>query len=136
MRMRNRAWFGLLSYCVTLVFASSLLAAALLASVSLAFGFEHDAGTESQTSSSVTTVSGLISDSRCGAKHATESGNVPSQCARVCARRGAKYVVVSGDTIYILAGSVTTFDAFAGQRAQVNGTLQGDTLKVISIRAQ
>jgi hypothetical protein len=134
-RMRGKPWLHLLSYCIILVLASSLLFGGLLASVSLAFGLSPDSSSQSQDASPIT-VSGVISDSHCGAKHATESGNVPAQCTRVCARRGAKYVVVNGDTTYVLVGSVTTFDAFAGQRAQVNGTLAGDILKVTSIRAQ
>jgi len=134
--MRNGAWLHLLSYCVALVLAGSLFVAFLVASVSLAFGSSRDPARVPQGSTSPITVSGVISDSHCGAKHATESGNVPAQCARVCVRRGAKYVVVDGDTTYILVGSETTFDAFAGQRVQVNGTLNGDTLKVTSIQAQ
>jgi hypothetical protein len=134
--MREEAWLHLLSYCVALVLAGSLFIAALVASASLAFGFSSDPASESQSSSPPVTVSGVISDSHCGAKHATESGNVPAQCARVCTRRGANYVVLDGDTTYILVGSQVTFDAFAGQRAQVTGTLEGNTLKVASIRAQ
>lgn len=82
------------------------------------------------------TLSGLLSDSRCGAKHATESGKSPAECARVCERRGAKYVLVNGDTIYELVGSQTSFDAFAGQRVEVKGTLRENTLRVASVRAQ
>jgi len=100
--------------------------AALLAGASLAFGFSPD----------VVTVSGVISDSHCGAKHATNSGKTPAECARACQQRGAKYVVVNGTMTYMLAGSQSKFDAFAGQRAQVNGTLDGDTLNVISIQSQ
>jgi hypothetical protein len=136
LRVRNRTWVHLLSYCVALVLAGSLFIAALVASVSLAFGMGGDPASAPQDSTSPITVSGLISDSHCGAKHATQSGNVPAQCSRVCVRSGAKYVVVNGDATYVLLGSETTFDAFAGQRAQVNGTLNGDTLKVTSIRAQ
>ncbi len=131
--MRNGRGIHLLSYCFALGLAGSLLVVTPITSTSFAFG--RTPANPPQSNDPVT-VSGLISDSRCGARHATESGNVPAQCARVCARRGARYVVVNGDTTYVLVGSETAFDAFAGQRAQVNGTLNGDTLKVSSIRAQ
>lgn len=133
--MRGGAWLRLLSYCVALVLAVSLVMAALLASASLAFGFGREKASESQDSSSPVTVSGVITDSHCGAKHATDSGKGPAECARICVRRGAHYVVVNGDTTYFLEGSQTTFDAFAGQRTRVSGTLEGNTLRVASIRA-
>jgi hypothetical protein len=134
--MRNRPWLHLLSYCAGFVLAGSLAVAFLLAGVSLAFGHGRDPVAGPQASPTAVTVSGLISDSHCGAKHASEPGSLPAQCARLCVRRGARYVVVNGDVTYVLIGNVTTFDAFAGQRAQVDGTVDGYTLKVTAIRAQ
>ena len=134
--MKRRTWFELLSYCLAWVLAGSIFVAVLVASASLAFGFSGVPANPPQAANPPVSFSGLISDSHCGAKHETETGNLPARCARVCSRRGASYVVVSGDTTYRLVGSVTTFDAFAGQRAQVNGTLDGDTLTVTSIQAQ
>ncbi len=133
--MRDKAWVRLLSYCVVLVLAGSLAVAMLLAGATLAFGFGHASATASQDSPLIT-VSGVISDSRCGPRHATDAHKSPAECARLCSRRGAQYVVVNGDTTYLLTGSRTSFDAFAGQRTELSGTLEGNTLKVASIRAQ
>lgn len=133
--MRDKSWVRLLSYCLAMVLAGSLAIAVLFAGASLAFGFGQDSASPQPDSAGLITVSGVISDSRCGPKHTTKTGNTPTACTRVCTRRGAQYVVVSGDTTYLLIGSQSTFDAFAGQRTQVSGRLAGNTLKVTSVHA-
>jgi hypothetical protein len=134
--MRDRAWIRLLSYCVAVAIVGSLAIALLFAGATLAFGFGRAPASPPQDSPSATTVSGVISDSRCGPRHSTDAHKSPAECARLCSRRGAQYVVVNGHTTYLLTGSRVSFDAFAGQRTQLSGTLEGNTLKVASIRAQ
>jgi hypothetical protein len=85
---------------------------------------------------SAVTVSGVVSDSRCGAKHSMETKKSPAECARVCQRRGAKYVMVNGDTVYELVGDQTSFDAHAGRRVSFTGTLVGNVLHVDSIQTE
>jgi hypothetical protein len=134
--MKNVTWLRLVSYCAAWVLAGSLMVAALLASASLAFGFSFAPAADTQDPSSAIAVAGVISDSHCGAKHTINSGQSSAECVRSCKRRGAKYVMVNGNTTYTLAGNQSKFEAFAGQRAQVNGTLHGETLNVTSIQAQ
>jgi hypothetical protein len=131
----NRPWLRLICYCMAAVLAISLAIATLFAGASLAFGLGQDQA-DPQDSASQKTVSGVITDSRCGAKHTSDSGKSSAECTRGCVRHGAEYVVVNGDTAYVLQGNRTVLDSFAGQRVQVNGTVNGETLKVISVRAQ
>jgi hypothetical protein len=133
---KNMTWLRLVSYCAAWVLAGSLVMAALLASASLAFGFNPGQAGDPPNLSSSVAVSGVISDSHCGAKHAANLGKNSAECVRLCKRRGAKYVMVNGTTTYTLVGNQSKFEAFAGQRAQVNGTLNGETLNVTSIQAQ
>ena len=129
-----KVWLRLFSYCVMSVLAGSLLIAMHLAGASLAFG----AGSEEANpqDSPLVTISGVISDSHCGARHATDAARNSADCARLCERRGAQYVIVDGDTIYLLSGSHTLLDAFAGRRIVVSGQLDGNTLRISSVRAQ
>jgi hypothetical protein len=78
-------------------------------------------------------ITGYISDSHCGAAH-----NAPSEantkCIDVCLKKGSDPVLVSN-------GKVMTFDAdskekaksFAGQNVKIDGTMDGDTVKINSI---
>jgi hypothetical protein len=76
--------------------------------------------------------SGTISDSNCGAKHVS---NNAAECTRACVAKGASYALVSGSSVYILkGGNAATLDQLAGQRATVNGTLDGNTIEVASVQ--
>lgn len=80
--------------------------------------------------------SGVITDSRCCARHLQDSGKSPAECVRSCVRHGAKYVLVDGDANYVLAGNPGVFAGLAGQRARILGTLDGDVLTVTAATAQ
>ena len=75
---------------------------------------------------------GVVTDSRCGARHLRNSRLNPTECARLCVRQGAKYVLVDGNRRYKLAGSEEALEKFAGQRIRVSGTRQGETIQVSS----
>jgi hypothetical protein len=86
---------------------------------------------------SLQTFTGKISDKMCGAQH-TE-GLDPVPCVRACAKRNVKYVLVVGNKIYTLDTSdqatMDKFDKFAGEDAQVTGTVNGDVISVKSVTA-
>jgi hypothetical protein len=48
-------------------------------------------------------------------------------------RGGAKYTLVDGDKVYTLEGKEDLLDRVAGERAAVEGTLDGSTIKVASV---
>jgi hypothetical protein len=77
-------------------------------------------------------LTGMITDSYCGARHRRGSQQSSAECARACVRKGASYVLVDGDRRYQLTGQGEALDKLAGQRANVTGTLEGTTIAVTS----
>jgi hypothetical protein len=79
-------------------------------------------------------MTGYVSDAHCGAKHSSVSA-ANTKCVKdMCINGGADPVLVSD-------GKVTKFDdaskekakAFAGKNVTIDGTVEGDTLKISSI---
>ncbi|HMF74878.1 MAG TPA: hypothetical protein VK604_04380 [Bryobacteraceae bacterium] len=78
--------------------------------------------------------SGYISDAHCGVKHNTVSAANTKCVADMCIKGGAAPVLVSdGKVIKFDAGSADKAKAFAGQNVKIDGTLDGDALKITSI---
>jgi hypothetical protein len=74
-------------------------------------------------------LTGEISDSMCGANHASmgEMGKNPKDCAVGCAKAGAKYVFVSNGKVYgIQNQNFSTLAANAGAKVQVTGDVDKD----------
>jgi hypothetical protein len=105
MRMRNICFFGLLTLGATGAFAQS-----------------------SQT------LTGIVSDSMCGAKHMMKDASL-AKCTRECVKSGSDYALVSGGKVYTLKGNSTQLDKFAGQNVKVTGKVSGNTVTVDSISA-
>lgn len=80
--------------------------------------------------------SGLITDSHCGARHQRHSNLTPEDCARACIRNGAPYVLINGQHRYNLSGNEESLNRLLGTRATVTGTLQGETISVNSVGPQ
>ena len=82
------------------------------------------------------TLSGIVSDSMCGAKHMMEGS--AAECTRACVSKGSKYALVVGDKVYTLdtadKSALDQLDKLAGQPAKVTGAVEGDTIKVSSVR--
>jgi len=76
---------------------------------------------------------GMITDSRCGARHSMNSGKTSAECARSCVRNGSRYLLVDGEVVYALEGDPAQLDKLAGERVEVVGLLEGDTIKVKSV---
>jgi hypothetical protein len=79
-----------------------------------------------------TRFTGMITCSRCRARHMRNSGMTAEECARSCVRAGAMYMLVDGDRSYVLLGDSAAVGKFAGQRVNVMGTRQGDAILVNS----
>ncbi len=131
--MRNLNWFRWRSCCLIAVTATSLGITTLLAGASLAFGSGQEPALQSQEPLAPNVISGVVTDSRCRAKHASDSGKNSAECTRACVRHGAKYILLNGGTAYVLLGNRATLDKFAGQRVRIGGVLDGDTLRVQSV---
>ncbi len=80
------------------------------------------------------TLTGVIGDSMCGAKHM--GGESPAECTRACVKQGSAYALVVGDKVYKLkGGDAAALDKLAGEKATVTGTVDGDTIEVSSVAA-
>jgi hypothetical protein len=75
---------------------------------------------------------GLISDASCGPRHKLRD-KTAEECTRTCQRAGQPYVLVAGEKTYRLNGNSNDVGFLAGQRAKVTGTLDGDSIKVVSV---
>jgi hypothetical protein len=78
-------------------------------------------------------ITGYVSDAHCGAKHSSVSA-ANTKCIDACLKGGADPVLVSN-------GKVMKFDSeskdkakeFAGDNVKIDGTMEGDTIKIASI---
>lgn len=76
---------------------------------------------------------GMITDTRCGAKHSAAIGMTAADCTRVCVHGGERFALVDGDALYILEGEPAALKRLAGQRVRVVGTLNGNKISVVSV---
>ena len=76
---------------------------------------------------------GMVTCSRCGAKHSPALQRPATVCVRVCVHGGATFALVSADSSYALQGDCQALKPFAGERARVTGTLSGHTILVRSV---
>ncbi|HZQ69775.1 MAG TPA: hypothetical protein VFA68_14730 [Terriglobales bacterium] len=132
----TRSWWAVVGFCATSALVIAFSFAILLAGATAAFaiGQSMRAGGK-DVSSGAKSFAGVVTDSRCGARH-QDASKSPSECAQICVRNGSSYVLVDGDKSLMLAGDTAQIAKLAGQRVSVAGSLDGETLKVDSIRPQ
>ena len=75
------------------------------------------------------TITGVVSDSHCGAKHST-AGN--AECIEHCVSGGATYILVSNGKVYQLDAQ-DKFKGLGGKEVTVTGKLKGDSITVTSV---
>ena len=139
MQQQNRSWFALITFCATTALVAALGLALLFASATVAYAVAHSLQAPAtppatdQSAPATKKISGMITDSKCAAKHAKGSRKSPAECTRACVRGGAKYTLVDGDKVYTLEGNEGQLERVAGERATVEGTVDGSTIKVVSV---
>jgi hypothetical protein len=136
MKQRNGSWFSLFGFCLAGVLAFSLGVATIIAGITLGIGLSEPraAAADKTQVDAPATFAGVITDSYCGAKHSASSGKTSAECVRDCLRHGAKYLLVDGDASYILTGRPAQLEKLSGERVRVQGTLQGNVLRVSSVK--
>jgi hypothetical protein len=78
-------------------------------------------------------ITGYVSESHCATAHSSPSA-ANTACIKKCLNGGSDPVLVSnGKVIKIDAGSKDKAVAFAGDNVTINGTVDGDTLKIDTI---
>jgi hypothetical protein len=131
-----RSLGSLIGFCLLAVLGSALAFALIVTGGSVALA-SHQNSDEMQNAAPLvpnsptgTIFKGMVTDSRCGARHLRNSGMSPAECARACVRKGASYVLVDGERRYTLTGNEDVLQKLVGTRASVTGTRQGDSIVV------
>lgn len=75
--------------------------------------------------------SGVISDSKCGAKHA-DASEKSMNCAQGCVKGGAAPVLVSDGKVYKIANADKVKE-HVGHKVTVTGDMSGDTITVDTV---
>lgn len=128
---KNRFWIEVITLCAGAAFG---LALAFVGAVVVAFGQTEPPQSPAQAHRQQTYV-GMVTCSRCFAKHSAKIGANATDCARVCIRDGANFTFVNGDRTYLLKADPAKLKRVAGQRVQIVGALNGATITVTSIDA-
>ncbi|MCU1300775.1 MAG: hypothetical protein JWQ87_1059 [Candidatus Sulfotelmatobacter sp.] len=76
---------------------------------------------------------GVITDTRCGAKHSAAIGMAAADCTRVCVHGGEQFALVDGDNVYVLEGNLQQLKRMAGQRVRILGNLNGTKISVSAV---
>jgi hypothetical protein len=133
----KRSWISLIGSCLLMAVGAALAFAVIVAAGSAALAGRQSSEEPHLTSPAIPEIApsvyqGVVTDSRCGARHLKNSHLSPAECARLCVRQGVSYVLVDGNRRYKLVGSEEALDKFAGQRIRVSGMRQGETIQVSS----
>jgi hypothetical protein len=76
------------------------------------------------------TLTGIVTDSLCGADHGIKALGDP-ECTRTCVELGAQYALAVGKKLYVLQGHQADLERFAGNDVRVKGHTAGrDTVIV------
>jgi hypothetical protein len=106
-----------------------LLAAAI--AVFFVAGLSFAAGNKAQKGK-VETLTGVITDTHCGAKGHMGSA---AECVAGCIKHGAKYALAVGEKVYVLDPQEMAAKHPGGTEVRVKGTVEGDTIHATSIEA-
>jgi hypothetical protein len=123
----QRVWIEILFLGIGIACALALLFATL--------GAAAGAASQSDQAGPITgsqAFEGMVTCSRCVAKHAPGLERSASNCVRVCVHSGASFVLVDAESTYVLDGELDSLKKLAGQRARVVGTRSGKTIQVTS----
>jgi hypothetical protein len=89
-----------------------------------------------QPAATFQTFDGVVTDTRCGAKHSPAIPESAADCTRACVHAGEHFALVDGDKLYVLEGEPELLKRSAGERVTIGGTLNGNTIAVTSVRSQ
>ena len=134
MARSHRVWIEILA----LGAAIACVIALLIATLGAAAGAAVDGLGAHQVSPIATDreFEGMITCSRCGARHSVNLGQTADVCVRICVHGGASFALVNAESTYLLEGDLPALKKLAGQRARVVGSLVGKTIHVESVAAQ
>jgi hypothetical protein len=129
----HRVWIEIVLYGTAIACALALLIAMLGAAAGAESEIQSEASNPTTTERAF---DGMVTCSRCGARHSAKLGKAADVCVRICVHDGERFALVDADTTFILDGDLNAIKKFAGQRAHVTGILSGNTIKIASIAAE
>jgi hypothetical protein len=129
-------WIETVALGTAIACALALLIATLAAATVAVTGNPEAEQSPAPASAQTHTFEGMVTCSRCGAKHSAAQAATASDCARECVDSGATFELVDGERTYGLEGNLGALKKFAGQRARVVGEIRGNTIKVSSVAAE
>jgi hypothetical protein len=118
---------------IFLATAVALALALLFATLGVAAGVAVGQAAHPQPAAMAQSFEGMVTCSRCGAKHQPALDRSASTCVRVCVHGGASFSLINDESVYLLDGDPGPLKKLAGQRARVTGTRIGNTIKVTTI---
>jgi hypothetical protein len=121
--------FLLIFGCVTLVWA--MLPQRRSSGDKAASGSSQDEQDRAQAQSSGVSLTGVVSDSNCGARH-IQAGEDAAHCVSRCVASGAKYVLVADGSVFQVDPQ-EQLAAYAGKPVTVKGSLRGDTITAATV---
>jgi hypothetical protein len=77
----------------------------------------------------VQTVTGVITDTMCGAKHTMMKGQSDEECVRMCAKGSAEYALYDGMNVWKLSDQKAAAK-FAAKRVKVTGVADQKTMTI------
>ena len=133
----SRFWIEMVALGTAIACALALVIATLGAAAVAVAGHpksgEAASGQAAESSSArQQTHEGMVTCSRCGAKHSADLGKTAADCTRTCVHGGASFALVVGDKTYVLDGNLDGLKRVAGQRARIVGVVRGNTITVSS----
>ncbi len=131
----GKFWFHTIVLTVTAAVLFALAIATVTGAAALAF-VQNDSSSQpasAPNSAKVQTLTGVLTDAHCGARHPSDSKLTAGDCARICVKQGSSWALVDGEKVYLIKGDSPYLDKLAGQRVRVSGTLEGNTIRVQSL---
>ena len=129
----NRVWIEILLLGTAIACVLALMIATLGAAAGVATG--EEAARQQTPSTTGRTYEGIVTCSRCGARHSAALGQTAADCARFCVRGGASFALVEAHATYLLDGDLGVLGRLAGRRARIAGELNGKTIRISSVAA-
>lgn len=127
----HRIWIEIVLVATAVACMLALLIATLGAVAGAAAGAFRQPPNKPATAEQ--TYQGMVTCSRCGARHSSKLGRTAADCSRICVHGGARFTLVDGDKTYVLDGDLNALKRIAGQRAGIVGMVTGNTLRVSSV---
>jgi hypothetical protein len=133
----NRVWVEIVILATVIACALALLFATLgiAAGAAVNAADARQEQPQEQPKTAEQTYQGMVTCSRCGAKHSAALGHTATTCVRMCVHGGANFVLVGADATYLLDGDLNILKGLAGQRARIVGALNGKTIRISSVVA-